>query len=478
MSEVLSKHEESTLEVRPIELARKPLPLQALLVLYGSRGHSVLRLRRGEEAVIGRSSPAQLVADDRSLSRQHAHVAFGPSGIRIRDLGSRNGCWLQGVRIREATLGDGDVAVLGELKLSIRIHDTESELSDRREIRRALSVESSGVMMGSVSARSETSAGDIVVESSAMLRVHGNARKMARTLLPVLVTGETGVGKEVVAHTIHEASPRAAGPFKVVNSAALPAGLLESVLFGHEKGAFTGATRAAAGLFEQADGGSLFLDEVGELSERAQAALLRVLETGSVTRLGSERERPTSVRLIAATNRNLAQMCQEGQFREDLLHRIEGMRLHVPPLRERVEEIVPLAHQFLRGKRLPDDCPKDLSASAIECLKRYAWPGNVRQLRNVVEQAAVLAEGDLIGLEDLPDTLRARPDPPASSGPGAPESLAGPPLKERLQQLESNLMREALIKTGGHRAQAAKLIGMPLRTFMKRLKEYQLDEDS
>jgi DNA-binding NtrC family response regulator len=218
-----------------------------------------------------------------------------------------------------------------------------------------------------------------VVASDNMRRLYDLVARVARTTLPVLVLGETGSGKELVAHAVHQHSPRSKGPFKALNCATIPANLLESVFFGHERGAFTGADRQAPGIFEQAQGGTVFLDEVGELSAQAQAALLRVLETRRLVRVGGNREIEVDVRVVAATHRDLSAMVRAGTFREDLMFRLDALTLRVPPLRERKEEIAPLAELFLaRASEQWGTGTKRLSEDARESLEAYAWPGNVR----------------------------------------------------------------------------------------------------
>lgn len=348
-------------------------------------------------------------------------------------------------------------------------------------VRRASETDSGGV---------DTSANAIVVSEN-MRRVHELARRAARSRLPILVLGETGTGKELVAQLIHRHSPRADAAFRVVNCAALPPSLMEDVLFGHEAGAFTGAAKAAPGLFEQANGGTLFFDEVGELSSEAQAALLRVLETMRFTRLGETREREVDVRVVAATHRDLSAMVAEGKFREDLFHRLNTVTLTVPPLRARPEEIPLLAERFLHGDTLPDDCPQTFSDAALGLLQAHDWPGNVRQLRNAIERAAVLAVGTRIEPSDLPEEI-GDPGSAAAAGrsastregeaPGSPtlqppsppsdRAATASPFKERVLEYEMQLIRDALKRTGGHKANAAKLLNMPLRTLMSRLERF------
>jgi DNA-binding NtrC family response regulator len=303
--------------------------------------------------------------------------------------------------------------------------------------------------------------------------------RVARAKIPVLLQGETGSGKEVIARSIHGWGPRAEAPMRAVNCAAIPTNLIESTLFGHEKGAFTGADRASPGLFEQANGGTLFLDEVGELPPAAQAALLRVLESQSIVRVGGQKEIPVDVRVIAATNRDLESMVSAGSFRSDLLFRLNSMTLHVPPLRERPEDLDPLIDRFLESAaRETGARVHTMTAEARALLRGYAWPGNVRELRNVVERAIVVCRGDSIDVSDLPDRMRA----PAQL-PDDEETIIGADtdFKDRVRAYETQLILDALKRSDGNQSSAAKLLRMPLRTLTHKMKVYgikkQFDTD-
>ena len=224
----------------------------------------------------------------------------------------------------------------------------------------------------------------VVVKNAAMKQVMATVKRLAQSTIGVLIHGETGTGKEVIARAIHEGGPRKKQPLRCINCAAIPGTLIESVLFGHEQGAFTGADKSARGIFEQADGGTVLLDEIGELAASAQAALLRVLETKKVTRVGGDKEIDVDVRVIAATHRDLEAMVEAGRFRQDLLYRLNTMTLRIPPLRERVDEIRPLAERFLKeARRQAGTDVRAIDPQALAALERYPWPGNVRELRNV-----------------------------------------------------------------------------------------------
>jgi len=293
-------------------------------------------------------------------------------------------------------------------------------------------------------------------QSPALAEVRRLVTQVARTDTTVLITGETGTGKEVVAHSIHRASARAEQPFVAVNCAALAESVLESELFGHERGAFTGAVSRKRGRFELAQGGTLFLDEIGEISEAVQVKLLRAIESRAFERVGGEERIETDARFIAATNRDLEKAIREGRLREDLYYRLNVVRIRIPPLRERREDVPLLAQHFLHrhGARMQRGHVR-LTEAAAEALMAYAWPGNVRELENVIERALVLSEGDEIGPELLPAELR-------SAGPGADPltALRGRPLQEALDQLERALLLAALEDNGYVQARAAEKLGL------------------
>jgi two-component system response regulator AtoC len=296
------------------------------------------------------------------------------------------------------------------------------------------------------------------------------ARKVAPHPLTVLLTGESGTGKELLARLIHATSRRAESAFVAVNCGAIPETLLESELFGHMKGAFTGATIDKPGLFEEADGGTLFLDEVGELPAPLQVKLLRVLQEGEVRRVGATGSRTVDVRIIAATNRDLATDVTTGRFRSDLYYRVNVVSLRLPPLRERREDIPILVDHFLRAhaRRLGLD-PRPISARARELLEEYSWPGNVRELANVIERALVLAIGDTIDVSALPDALRAAPVVPSPSD----SDLS---IKRGIEQLERTLIGRALERTQGNRTRAARLLELSHRALLYKIREYGLGD--
>jgi transcriptional regulator with PAS, ATPase and Fis domain len=294
-----------------------------------------------------------------------------------------------------------------------------------------------------------------------MIRLMDQAERIARTNASVLVLGESGSGKEMVARAIHHYSKRSQKAWVDLSCAALPEQLMESELFGHERGAFSGADQAKPGLFELAHQGTIFLDEVGELDPRMQVKLLRVLDGVPYYRLGGVKKVNVDVRVVAATNQNLQQAVDEGRFRGDLYHRLNQLTLTVPPLRERREDIAPLAEYFLAQH----DPGMTLSSAAIQKLEGHGWPGNIRELRNTLVQAAVMAEGRELQASDIP--IR---------GPDYPRGLQlvpPAPAVQNLDDMERRMIFEALEKTGGHQQRAASELGISRRTLSRKLKLYQ-----
>jgi len=306
----------------------------------------------------------------------------------------------------------------------------------------------------------------IVGHSQGMEGVLERVRVVAPTRSTVLVEGESGTGKELVANALHQNSPRASGPFVAVNCGAIPGEILESELFGHERGAFTGAHQRRIGLIESASGGTLFLDEISELSPDLQVKLLRVLEERVVVRVGGNQQIPVDFRLVAATNRNLERRVQEGKFRQDLYYRLKVVTVSIPPLRLRVDDIRLFVQHFLEvlnrelGRNVGGVHPAVLTA-----LKRHPWPGNVRELRNLMESLVLFARGPEITLEDLPPEYRAPVSPPEVQ-------IAQGWRPRPMAEIEKEAILRTLEHTGGHRARAARLLDIGLRTLQRKLKEY------
>ena len=409
-------------EARSTELLRGPRGEPRSLSLLGGHGPDVRVFHVGDVPLsVGGAADNAIALSDRAVSRHHCRIEPSSTGVAIRDLGSTNGTWVDGLRIRRHELRPGAV---------IRVGRTELRVVRRNVIGKPPP--------------------ELVVESSAMLSVMADVDRFAALPWPALIRGETGVGKEHVARALHERGPRRKGPFVPLNGGGLPRELIESELFGHERGAFTGAVQARRGAFEQAHGGTLFLDEVAELPPDLQTRLLRVLETWQVRRVGSEAARRVDVRLVCATHRDLRTMVREGRFRSDLYYRIHRLVVEVPALRARPDDVAPLAHHFL-GVMEPELGERRLAAQALERLRAYPWPGNVRELRNVLELAAVDCDGAVIDLVAVDRSLRRTAE--TSVPRRSPDSL-----------------REALEQYGGNMSATARALGIPRSTLRDRLK--------
>jgi two-component system response regulator AtoC len=323
--------------------------------------------------------------------------------------------------------------------------------------------------------------GRMLVHSAAMRQLAKTVRKVAKFETTVLVLGESGVGKELVSRALHELGPRSSGPFVAVNCGAIPEGLIESELFGHAKGAFTDASSDKPGLFEAAARGTVFLDEVGELPISTQVKLLRALQEREIRRVGENKDRTIDVRVVAATSRPLEQMVEDGEFRQDLYYRLAVMPLRIPPLRQRREDIPVLAEHFLGtiNERLGTSVA-GLDAEAQRIMLAYDWPGNVRELENTLEHAAVLAEGALIGPDDLPERLRRRrgqgTDDPSEIGFSLHFSDDDLSVKRAARRIERELILRALEHTGGNRTHAAKLLDLSHRALLYKIRDYDLAE--
>jgi len=315
--------------------------------------------------------------------------------------------------------------------------------------------------------------GGLVAQSQAMRMVFAQLEQAAPTRATVLIGGETGTGKEVASRAIHDLSPRRAGPFLAMNCAALPETLIESEMFGHEKGAFTGAAERRAGYFELANGGTLLLDEIGEMPIATQAKLLRVLEERKIRRLGGTREIEVDVRIVAATNRDLREGIAKGTFREDLFFRLNVFEVHLPPLRDRREDIPPIARALLTGLNKRHECRvTDLAPDVLALFAEYPWSGNVRELRNVLERAVILAGEGVIRREHLPPGFAGLPNRLVETASGEVTLRPGVTVEEA----ERQLILMTLKHTGGNRARSAELLGLSVKTLFNKLKQYNEPE--
>jgi two-component system, NtrC family, response regulator AtoC len=433
---------------------------RAYVIVRSSERAQVTEVPARGEVLIGRGTEATLQIDDARVSRRHARIHWDGPALMIEDLGSRNGTTVNA----ETLHGRAQPARAGD---SIRIAGREMTvalLAPGREPKTA------PAPPDAPSLSSDAPEG-VVVADPGMGRVFGFARRVARTNTTVLILGETGTGKEVIAQQIHAWSSRTNKRFIRVNCAALPEPLVESELFGHERGAFTGAEKRKIGFAEAAHEGSLFLDEIGELSMGVQAKLLSMLENRAVVRLGNTVETPVDVRVIAATHRDLTKQVAEGLFREDLYYRVGVAVIRVPPLRQRSAEIPLLARLFARrfGQQLGWPEPVIMPDAAAKLLA-HGWPGNVRELRNAIEHAMLLTEDGTIRREHLPETVTAPASSPQASADRANVRAKG--VKTAMAELERAAIEEALRAEGGNRTRAARQLGISLRSLLYKIDKY------
>jgi DNA-binding NtrC family response regulator len=429
---------EATARVAPFRGLRI-LSVELMVVDGDSRG---LRIAVNDGvARVGSGAGNDLRLSDPTVSGVHCEIHVSERSIVIKDYGSTNGTWVEGVRINDGEVRPGAVVRVGNSAFRI----------------------DSGNAPAFVAVSERTSFGELVGASLEMRRVYAILERIAETSSTILVEGETGTGKDVVARSIHAASARAHGPYVPVDCGAIPESLIETELFGHVRGAFSGAVGERKGVFEEAYGGTLFLDEIGEMPLSIQSKLLRAIETRSIRRVGSNTERHVDVRLIAATNRWLAECVNNGSFREDLYYRLAVVDVKLPPLRSRREDIPILAQHFYRMLEGPD---ATIPESFLAFLSSKSWPGNIRELRNFIERSVSLG---FVDEASTPHRSKDTPTDAAAAGPVVPLHL---PLKDARQawteSFESVYVRSMLKKTGGNLTRAAELAGVN-RRFMQRL---------
>jgi len=437
-----------------------------------------------EELRIGAVADNDIVLRDDTVSRYHCKIVQADSGYVLVDLGSTNGTFVNKVRIREAFLEPGCTIRVGDSKLRFSAGKEDVTIVPSREPR----------------------CGSLIGGNARMREIYAIIEKIAPTGTTVVIEGETGTGKEVVAQTIHSLSPRARNELVVFDCGAVPPNLIESELFGHEKGSFTGAVMTRQGLFELADGGTLFLDELGELPLDLQPKLLRALEQREVRRVGSAKAQKVDVRIIAATNRTLEDEVRAGRFRQDLYYRLSVVKLHLPALRERADDIPLLLQHFLKNgsyNRRPDGSQRvrGIAREALAALQVYPWPGNVRELVNVVERAVSFCDGDMVGVSDLPDYVReaagraptAAPAGPPRTAPRAaprapsfaeaprpPDDLLadGVTFKDAKEKWVSSFERDYILsllkRHGGNISHAARDADIDRKYFRKLMKKYDI----
>jgi DNA-binding NtrC family response regulator len=410
--------------------------------------------------VVGKGKDCAVILDDPHVSNRHAELFRTRDGVVLRDLGSSNGTRIANMAIKEAVLSSGTEITVGTTKLRFELGGDAGKLG-RLAHEPLRDDELDGV---------PPRFGGAVGSSRAMRRIFALLARLAPTDLTITLLGETGTGKDVLARAIHATSPRASAPFIVFDCTAVPHSLIESELFGHEKGAFTSAVATRAGVFERADRGTLFIDEIGELPLELQPKLLRALEARQVQRLGGGSARPFDVRIVAASNRNLASQVEAGAFRQDLFFRLSTAILQVPPLREHADDIPDLIALFLTqmGRSVTVTPP------ALAKLRGHAWPGNVRELRNVINAAAALAKDAQLDVKDLV-FFQQRPSAGAIVVPVATSSPALP-TGQSLQEQEKAAIQQALQAHGGNRTHAARSLGIAISTLYTKIKKYCLNQ--
>ncbi len=423
---------------------------------------------------IGAMEDNDLTITDETVSRYHCRILQEEAAYIIQDLNSTNGTFVNGVRVREAYLSPGCELRLGNCRTTFRPFNETLEIT----------------------ASNSERCGSIIGRNVRMREIFGMIEKISPTGATVVIEGETGTGKEVVAQELHKRSRRSKAPFIVFDCGAVPESLIESELFGHEKGSFTGAIMTRQGLFEMAQGGTIFLDELGELSIDLQPKLLRVLEQREVRRVGSNKSIPIDVRVIAATNRRLEEEVRAGRFREDLFYRLSVVRMMLPPLRERREDIPLLVRHFLSAASYNKD-PQGkqkihhISPAAMRALESYDWPGNIRELVNVIERACSFAEGDTIDIQDLPELLvnqfRAQLPPhqrhsgytPYPSALPDPSALRDKTFKEAKEAWISTFERDYIIalltRNDNNISHAAREAEIDRKYFRKLMKKYDIE---
>ncbi len=410
-----------------------------------------------ERVTIGRSVICDMVLADKAVSGTHFEVVAGEQGFILRDLGSTNGTYCGDMRIREVWIKPGSVIRVGQSQ--IRFEPVQGTVD--------------------IDLSTDDRFYELVGKSVRMREIFATLAKVGPTELTVLIRGETGTGKELVARAIHRASRRTAAPLVVQDCSAIPKELIESTLFGHERGAFTGATDRHRGSFEQADGGTIFLDELGELDLALQPKLLRVLENREIKRVGGDRTMPVNVRVVAATNRDLRQMVNEGTFREDLYYRLSVVAIDLPPLRQRPEDVPLLAEHFLADvatRRWPGEARKfTMTPEGLARLQAYPWPGNIRELKNTLERAASLSDGMELGVRDLMPSSQKTPPLPLPGGDAEQFVENGLPFKEAKQRVldafEATYLKVLLDKNAGNITRSANAAGLTryhLRELAKR----------
>lgn len=434
-----------------------------LFAIAGPLEGAFFALPEEKEVSVGRDPSNMLAIDDPSVAPRHCLIRGRGEEFLLRHLGDGNRTFVNALPVEERLLRHGDEIRVGDCLFLFLLYETETPPGLRLEQELERLAEENRRLLAEINLEH-----NMVGESAAMRAVFQFISKVAPADSTVLITGESGTGKELVARAIHRNSPRAAGAFVAINCATLSETLLESELFGHEKGAFTGAIAQKRGKLEVADGGTVFLDEIAELAPGLQAKLLRVLEEHAFERVGGVRTLRVNLRVLAATNRDLAQAVRRGAFRQDLYYRLNVVSVTMPPLRERREDIPPLAKHFT-AKYARRICRQVLgiSRAAQQLLLHYLWPGNVRELANAIERAVVLGSSELILPEDLPEALLE-----AETAAGLPTTT----YHEAVNQAKRQIVLRAVEQASGSHAEAARLLGLHPNNLHRLIRNLELRE--
>ena len=426
-----------------------------LAVLEGSDSGKEVTMDRGT-VTIGSDENCDLCLKDDTVSRHHAEIHFQKDGYLLKDLDSTNGTFVNSLKVKEIFITTGSTIRFGKTKVKFIPQDEKIEIYPSTQ---------------------EKFSG-IIGKSLPLRKIYGILEKVAPTNVTVVVMGETGTGKEMVAQAIHDNSQRAKRPFVVFDCSAVQENLIESELFGHERGSFTGATTTRQGAFEMANGGTIFLDEIGELGLDMQPKLLRALEKGEIKRVGADVPRKVDVRVVAATNRDLKAEAKQGRFREDLYFRLSVVQVHLPALRKRVEDIGMLVNHFIelnnRGGAERSKHVTGVDADAMQAIKDYRWPGNVRELKNVIDRSISLTDNTELKLEDLPEYVREQ-----SVVTTSPKIRGDVPFKEAKEEwvetFEKDYIVDLLKRNDLNISKAAKQAGIDRKSVQRLLKKYNLN---
>lgn len=458
----------STTEIlRNNELSKEVISLRkcVLTIIEGPGRKKKYDLGKKAQTTVGKKDDNDFVIDDSAVSREHMQVEATADSYLLKDMGSTNGTFINGIKVKEAFLAPGDVITIGSTKIEYQAYDEKVEMEPS----------------------SQTQFGNMVGKNKKMRQIFGVLERISPTLATVIIEGETGTGKELVAQAIHEHSERKDKPFIIFDCSAVAPNLIESELFGHMKGSFTGAIKDRKGAFESANGGTIFLDEIGELGIDLQPKLLRALEQREIKRVGSTQSINLDVRVVCATNRNLKEEVNQGRFREDLYYRLSVVKIQLPPLKERTDDIPLITEAILSKARFNKKADGSFFASRVEddalkMLQKYRWPGNIRELTNVLERAVSFSTNGMIdakNLEFIFSELNSNEDATMRTASIIDSSV---PFKEAKQQIvenfEKDYLEELLERNGGNVSKASREAKIDRKHLRNLLIKYEIIDGS